>query len=527
MVRRRIPGGAGMPGRWSLQPDDPTGPSLVPPVPAASTSELEQTQDSRDLNVDQLSVIKDEVPWSSSLDQQDLKALHIKEEEEELNGQEAADISRFSFTSVTVKREDDEDPQSSQLHQIKTEDYRETELSTSSSTIRIKAETDVEDGGGPEPNRNPDLNNSLQSNNDEKISDSSETEVSDEDYWQKSSDSGPETEKNLKRTIVTESAVNHDVVHDKAKTSLSCSACGKMFLYKLHLTRHMREHRLKKTFACNDCGKRFNYMSRYKNHMKVHTGEKPFGCDVCGKRYGDRGSLSSHTRVHTGEKPFACVDCGKRFKQNSTLKKHMKVHTGEKPFGCHVCGKRFKEKANLKGHMTAHTGEKPFACQLCDKRFSQQGALSGHKKVHTGEKPFACDECGKRFHTNSNLKTHIRVHTGEKPFGCDVCSKRFNRNERLKTHLRVHTGEKPFGCDVCGKRFSERGTLSSHTRLHTGEKPFACGECGRTFNTNSHLKRHMKVHTKEKLFDFGGRRKRIRCTDPTKSKKRKNVTINE
>jgi len=42
-VKRRITGGAGMPRRRSLQPDDPRG-------AAASTSELEQTQDGKDLS---------------------------------------------------------------------------------------------------------------------------------------------------------------------------------------------------------------------------------------------------------------------------------------------------------------------------------------------------------------------------------------------------------------------------------------------------------------------------------------------
>ncbi|KAM4525498.1 uncharacterized protein PAE49_001410 [Odontesthes bonariensis] len=159
-----------MPRRRSLQPDDPRGPSLVPPVPAASTSELEHTQDSKDLNVQQLIVIKEEVPWSSSVDQQDPEPVHIKKEEEEeelwsrregeqLHGQKESDISRFSVTAVTVKseeeeeeeeEEDEEKPQSSQLLQIKTEDNRETEPPTSSSAELMKTEADW--GKEPYPN---------------------------------------------------------------------------------------------------------------------------------------------------------------------------------------------------------------------------------------------------------------------------------------------------------------------------------------------------------------------------------------
>ncbi|KAM4524955.1 uncharacterized protein PAE49_001062 isoform 2-T2 [Odontesthes bonariensis] len=475
-----------MPRRRSLQPDDPRGPSLVPPVPAASTSELEQTQDSRDLmlpaDVQQLLVIKEEVPWIPSLDQQDPVTVCIKEEEEELwTGQEGeqldeqeTDISRFSLTVVTVKSEDDEEkPQSSQLLQVKTEDIRETEPPTSSSAELMKTEADGEDCGGPELAMKPYPNDHLQPNTDEKDSDSFETEVSDDDYWEKSSDTLPETEdsyKNWKRTIVPESGVNLNGGCNTSKKSYRCSECGKQFLYKLSFKKHSRVHTEEKAFGCNECGKRFNKKSHLQSHMRVHTGEKPFACGNCGKRFSERGTLSKHMRVHTGERPFVCNDCGKRFRERGALSRHVRVHTGEKPFACRDCGKRFRDQGTHSKHMKVHTGEKPFACNDCDKRFSERGTLSKHMRVHTGEKPFACNNCGKRFSERGTLKLHTRVHTGEKPFACTDCWRRFSRNSHLKTHIRrIHTGEKPFGCSDCDKRFSERGNLTKHMRVHTRE----------------------------------------------------------
>ncbi|XP_041830730.1 uncharacterized protein LOC121632957 isoform X2 [Melanotaenia boesemani] len=180
-----------MPQRKILLPDHPRGHGLLPPIPAASTSEPEQKQDCKDLNVDvqQLFLIKEEDSWSSSLDQLGSELLHIKEEEEELgtnqegeqlHEQEETDISRFSVTVVTVKSEDEEEkPQSSQLHQFKSETNRETEPPTCSSATQTKAETDEEDCGGPEQDKNPDPHRCLQANHPNvKVSDSSETEGS-------------------------------------------------------------------------------------------------------------------------------------------------------------------------------------------------------------------------------------------------------------------------------------------------------------------------------------------------------------
>ncbi|XP_041830687.1 uncharacterized protein LOC121632933 [Melanotaenia boesemani] len=478
----------GMPRRKSLQPDDPRGLGLEPPIPAASTSELEQTEDGKNLmlpaDVQKVIVIKEEVPWSSSLDKQDPEPLHFKEEEQELwtsqereqlNGKKESDISKFPFTVVTVKSEDDEEePQFSQFNQIKNEGRRETKPLTRSSDKQMEAESGGEDCG-PEPTMEPDPNNNLQTGE----KDCCETEVSvDDDDWQDSwSDSVPETqtsEKNGKQAMVPESGENHDGGCNTAKKSFSCSECSKQFVNKQSFKSHMRIHRGEQPFACICCGKRFNHNSHLKTHMRVHTGEKPFSCDICRKRFSERGSLSSH----------------------------MRVHTGEKPFGCHVCGKTFSERGSLSSHMRVHTGEKPFACEDCGKRFNQNANLKTHMRVHTREKPFVCDVCGKSFNRKAHVKMHMRVHTGEKPFGCDVCGKRFNRNAHLKTHMRGHTGEKPFGCDVCGKRYGERATLSCHMRVHTGEKPFACGDCGKRFNYKSHFKKHVRVHSQELPFEF-------------------------
>ncbi|XP_071383774.1 cyclic nucleotide-gated channel beta-1-like [Centroberyx affinis] len=147
-------------------------------------------------DVQQLLVSEEEVPpeqqdWSPSLDQEDPEPPHIKEEQEELRtgqegerlgGPEEADITEFPFTPVPVKSEDDEEkPQSSQLHQSQTEENREAEPLASSSTEQMKTEADGEDCGVSEPARNLDPASHLQPTSDGKTSDSSEPETEDRD----------------------------------------------------------------------------------------------------------------------------------------------------------------------------------------------------------------------------------------------------------------------------------------------------------------------------------------------------------
>ncbi|XP_063738341.1 sialidase-like [Eleginops maclovinus] len=129
----------------------------------------------------QLVVVKEEVPIEqeelhSSLDQEDPEPRpHIKEEPEEiwssqegeqLQGLEEADITQSTFTPVLVKSEDDEEkPQSSQLHQRQTE-HMETEAAG-------------EDCGGPEPARTSDPERHLQPETEDNPGDSSEPEIED------------------------------------------------------------------------------------------------------------------------------------------------------------------------------------------------------------------------------------------------------------------------------------------------------------------------------------------------------------
>lgn len=447
-----------------------------PEIKPVGVHQLQDADINRTDDVQQLVVIKEEAPW----DQHDSEPLHIKTEQEELwasheedhlNGFGETENTRFPFNILVKSEDDDEKPHFSQLHKSQTKDCTAAEPPTSSLTKWIKIETHGEDGGGLELARKPDPSTHLETNIDKGASDSSETEVSDDDWQGPLSESGPETEDSengWKETRKPESGVPSDAGHNTPKKNFSCSACGKQFVYKQSLKRHIRRNSENGSSSCLDNMKCFKRKQSIDSHIKIYTGEKPFGCGFCGKRVKYLYNLKSHMRVHTGEKLFGCDVCGKRFTHHQNLKTHVTIHSGEKPFVCDICGKRARHQNNLKIHMIAHTGEKPFGCDDCGKRFKRKTHLTTHMTVHTAEKPFGCDVCGKRFNRKSHLRTHMIVHTGEKPYGCDVCGKKFNRKTHLESHITVHTGEKPFGCAICDQGFTQQGSLNRHMRFHLG-----------------------------------------------------------
>nr|XP_033466073.1 zinc finger and SCAN domain-containing protein 12-like [Epinephelus lanceolatus] len=222
-------------------------------------------------DVQQLLVVKEEVPpeqqeWSSSVDQEDPEPPHIKEEQEELwisqegeqlQGLEEDDITKFTSTPVPVKSEDDEEkPQSSQLHQRHTE--------------QMETEGEGEDCGGAEPARNSDPDTHLQPETDDKTGESSEPETDDSDDWTETRE--PQSgSKSLKNDQVS---VSDLVVGEKR-------------------------------FSCSECGKRFGRSGVLKEHMRSHSGEKPFSYFECGKTSGYIQTLRGKGRGKSSQSKMA------------------------------------------------------------------------------------------------------------------------------------------------------------------------------------------------------------------------------
>ncbi|KAM4715156.1 uncharacterized protein FYW61_018098 [Anableps anableps] len=266
-----------------VEADEPGGFSLEPPIPAASTSELEETQDNKDLKEQQLLVVKEEVPdlGSFSLDQQNLACSQMKKEEEEQRISQEGE-------QLTVKNEDEEKPQLSEVHHIRSEDNREAEAPTSSSAEQMKTEPDGEVSGGPEPDREPDPNSNLQPNSEENSSNSSETEDSDDGE-----------DDNLSGNLSGSGSENEDSDEDWREPRKHQSAVKSKVGHKTP----------KKAFSCPDCGKQFVKKQTFQEHMAGHSGEKSSSCSIEKKRSRRKQNVDSQSRLKPERKSFSCDDC--------------------------------------------------------------------------------------------------------------------------------------------------------------------------------------------------------------------------
>uniref|UniRef100_A0A1A8QP84 C2H2-type domain-containing protein n=1 Tax=Nothobranchius rachovii TaxID=451742 RepID=A0A1A8QP84_9TELE len=271
---------------------------------------------------------------------------------EQLNEMET-DATRTSFPAVSCHFEEGK----VQLSQFDQPQPKDRNLSASSTTDQMKAESGREDCGGAETTRNPDLNLY------EYDSNSSETEVSnDEDDDQDGnnsdcqlkllSDSEPNTKDHNKDWKESRSSKSHV----KAVKSFSCPECGEQFLHERSLQKHMR--------------------------VTSHSGLKSSSCCVDKKRVRVKQNVDSSRKVQTKLKSFSCDDCGKSFSSISHLNSHMSVYTGQKPFACELCEKRFGLKSFLKIHLRVHTRQKLFACELCGGRFTAKQILEKHECPH-------------------------------------------------------------------------------------------------------------------------------------------------
>lgn len=288
------------------------------------------------------------------------------------------------------------------------------------------------------------------------------------------------------------------------------------------------------------CGKSFLRKGHLQRHLSsAHLKERPFVCSQkgCGAAFALKHHLTRHEKLHEKSKPYECgwPDCSAAFTKHEQLRVHVCLeHTGEPLFRCEKCCMDFKSKKEFRRHeRSAAHGSREYVCGIdgCGATFHKWSQVvlhrkSDHKKNGTFDEEgatdpavFICEECGKGpFKNESSYRQHCRIHCEDSlvvvKHVCPQCDKEFASRSSLKAHSQaVHSTELPFVCEECGKSYGYKKLLKRHIeRAHKAaaveeedeereqvltffkERNLTCPvrECQRRFFRQYDLDRHMQ-----------------------------------
>ncbi|XP_031638773.1 zinc finger protein 91-like [Contarinia nasturtii] len=140
------------------------------------------------------------------------------------------------------------------------------------------------------------------------------------------------TKKRLKQhETLKHSTVKPEVVKPKVETKHMCSICGRLFPERSKMIMHEKTHS-GTTISCETCGKEFLYKHYLQKHIKnVHSKVKNLACgiDGCEWKFAYQQCLIRHRARRHGivKNRNACPICSKEFPESKYhLQRHLKAH---------------------------------------------------------------------------------------------------------------------------------------------------------------------------------------------------------
>ena len=221
--------------------------------------------------------------------------------------------------------------------------------------------------------------------------------------------------------------------------------------------------------TCHLCLKKFKKGYNLRQHLMIHSNEKPFHCDICGKNFVQKSQLNRHLTSHK-LKNQSSKNCEEEISFEAVTKSGRKIAIEpQRLFKCQNCD--FETASHPK--WLSHSHSQVFDCQNCDKKFASEKSLKSHRKIcETTEKDLQCSICQKGFSCQTYLKKHFLTHEQETAIKCKVCDKTFKRMDNLKRHSKIHSEEAqiykcPFSeLNSCQKTFKRYDKLKDHLKTH-------------------------------------------------------------
>ena len=196
------------------------------------------------------------------------------------------------------------------------------------------------------------------------------------------------------------------------------------------------------TYSCKECGRDFLSRLRLKKHLLLHPG-KPYYCEHCFRLFKERQELDAHAQETCSERKAnaemdksklnKCIHCFKSFTSQSLLRSHMvRVHSSrdEKPFKCDHCDYAAFVKDNLARHALQHSADKPHHCQLCPESFAKGYLLTKHMKQ--SHRNGTAQQKRKR---RKSSRSGTSVSISRELYECQYCKLLFDEVWELNLHI--------------------------------------------------------------------------------------------
>lgn len=239
-----------------------------------------------------------------------------------------------------------------------------------------------------------------------------------------------------------------------------CPYCDRRYTSKNNVKLHIQMYHTgdndPNPSPCDICDKVCSSKLALKNHKRLHTSGA--ACEHCGKVFLERSKLQRHIQNrHEKIKKYECHLCKKKLASMSAVQNHIDTYHSTQVLTCSYCPKTFSSKLTHRYHEKKHVENKNYVATKDWKDYytvldGQEGKITKLKK---------CKLCGI---ITSNMGPHLgKVHFPTE-YRCEICGTTFKNKQSYVIHVEEHEHGKAHRCPICGREFSERKNLISHLR---------------------------------------------------------------